>query len=115
MILPSGVGDKRWRNPEASPIKVCSKAVKKIARELLESLKREKLVLDWKKPQTTRATVRLTVETVLDSLPGTYTPELYQQKCDLVYQHIFDSYQGSERPSAAPGHVPSANPKYHVL
>ena len=37
---------------------------------------------------------KVTVETILDSLPRTYTPELYQQKCDLVYQHIFDSYQG---------------------
>jgi len=30
----------------------------------------------------------LTVETILDSLLRTYTPEPYQQKCDLVYQHM---------------------------
>jgi type I restriction enzyme R subunit len=68
--------------------------VKKVARELLETLKKEKLVLDWKKRQTTRASVRFTVETVLDRLPRVYTPPLYEQKCELVYQHVFDSYSG---------------------
>ncbi len=68
--------------------------VKKVARELLEAVKREKLVLDWKKRQTTRAAVRYTVETILDGLPRVYTTELYQQKCESVYQHIFDSYSG---------------------
>src|SRR5262249_17275569 len=60
----------------------------------LEKLKSEKLVLDWKKRQTTRAAVRFTIETVLDELPRVYTPELYNQKCDRIYQHVFDSYQG---------------------
>jgi type I restriction enzyme R subunit len=57
-------------------------------------LKREKLGLDWKKGQTTRAAVRFTVETVLDHLPRTFTPELYEEKCERVYQHVFDSYSG---------------------
>ena len=35
-----------------------------------------------------------TIETVLDELPRTYTPELYQTKCNVVYQHVFDSYSG---------------------
>ena len=52
------------------------------------------LVLDWKKRQATRAAVRYTIETVLDELPRTYTPELYQTKCNVVYQHVFDSYAG---------------------
>lgn len=68
--------------------------VKKVAKDLLETLKREKLSLDWKKRQTTRANVRLAVETILDQLPRTYTPEIYREKCDLVYQHIYDSYYG---------------------
>ena len=38
--------------------------------------------------------VRYTIETVLDELPRTYTPDLYQQKCERVYQHVFDSYSG---------------------
>jgi len=68
--------------------------VKKVARELLETLKKEKLVLDWKKRQTTRAAVRYTVETMLDHLPRVYTPQIYDQKCEQVYQHVFDSYAG---------------------
>ena len=35
-----------------------------------------------------------TVKTVLDDLPRTDTPELYQEKCDSVYRHVFDRYQG---------------------
>jgi type I restriction enzyme R subunit len=35
-----------------------------------------------------------TVRTVLDDLPRIYTPELYQEKCDRVYGHVFDCYQG---------------------
>jgi len=50
--------------------------------------------LDWKKRQATRAAVRYTVETVLDELARMYTPEIYQKKCDVVYQHVFDSYSG---------------------
>ena len=68
--------------------------VKKVAKQLLETLNREKLVLDWKKRQSTRAAVRYTIETMLDELPRTYTPDLYQQKCELIYQHVFDSYSG---------------------
>jgi type I restriction enzyme R subunit len=68
--------------------------VKKVAKELLGTLKKEKLVLDWKKRQTTRASVRYTVETVLDHLPRVYTPQVYEQKCEQVYQHVFDSYAG---------------------
>ncbi|MEE8575049.1 MAG: type I restriction endonuclease subunit R [Thermodesulfobacteriota bacterium] len=71
-------------------------AVKKTARELLETLKREKLVLDWRKRQQSRANVRVTIEEVLDSdLPGPFTPGLYQTKCDAIYQHIYDSYYGA--------------------
>ena len=80
--------------PEMQLTKAEEREVKKVAKELLESLKREKLVLDWKKRQTTRAAVRYTVETVLDHLPRTYTPDLYDKKCEQVYQHVFDSYSG---------------------
>jgi type I restriction enzyme, R subunit len=80
--------------PEIKLTKAEDIEVKKVAKQLLATLKREKLVLDWKKRQSTRAAVRYTIETVLDELPRAYTPDLYQQKCDVVYQHIFDSYSG---------------------
>lgn len=69
-------------------------SVKKVARMLLQTLKEAKLVLDWRKKQRTRADVYATVKTVLDELPRAYTTELYDQKCDTVYQHVYDSYQG---------------------
>ncbi len=71
-----------------------SEEVKKVARMLLQTLKGAKLVLDWRKKQRTRADVYTTVKAVLDELPRAYTPELYNQKCNTVYQHVYDSYQG---------------------
>lgn len=68
------------------------KHVKLVAEELLTVLKREKLVLDWRKEQQTRAAVRVTVEETLDRLPDKYDRQIFAQKCDLVYQHVFDSY-----------------------
>lgn len=66
--------------------------VKRVAEELLAVLNREKLVLDWRKEQRTRAAVRVTVEETLDRLPKKYTRQIYAQKCDTVYQHVFESY-----------------------
>ena len=71
--------------------------VKKVARMLLQTLKEAKLVLDWRKKQRTRADVYTTVKKLLDELPRAYTPELYQQKCDIVYQHVYDGYHGEGR------------------
>lgn len=70
--------------------------VKKAVRELLETLKREKLVLDWRKRQQTRAAVLITIQDYLDrELPRAYTPEIFKRKCDEVYQHIYDCYYGA--------------------
>jgi type I restriction enzyme R subunit len=66
--------------------------VKKVAEELLGILKRDKLVLDWRKEQQTRAAVRVAVEETLDRLPDKYTRQIYAQKCEVVYQHVFESY-----------------------
>ena len=66
--------------------------VKKVADELLAVLKRGKLVLDWRKQQATRAAVRVAIEETLDRLPDAYSRQIYAQKCDAVYQHVFDAY-----------------------
>jgi type I restriction enzyme R subunit len=71
--------------------------VKTVAKELLDTLKAERLVLDWRKRQQARAAVQLTIEQMLDKLPEAFTPELYQVKCDVVYQHVYDSYYGMGR------------------
>ena len=71
--------------------------VKAVAQELLDTLKAERLVLDWRKRQQTRAAVQLTIEELLDKLPEAYDETLYNQKCQVVYQHVYDAYYGSGR------------------
>jgi type I restriction enzyme R subunit len=71
--------------------------VKAIARDLLATLKREQLVLDWRKRQQARAQVRYSIETMLDNLPQKYDQAAYAHKCETVYQHIFESYFGDGR------------------
>ncbi len=82
--------------PEMALTETERSAVKAVARELLQRLKQEKLVLDWRRKQRTRADVKLTIETVLDRLPRTYAPTVWQAKCDAVYQHVFDAYQDAD-------------------
>jgi len=72
------------------------KKVKKVCRALLEVLKAEKLALDWRKRQETRADVRTSIERALDEhLPKAYTPEIFERKCDRAFEHIYDNYAGS--------------------
>jgi len=72
--------------------------VKATARELLKTLKAEKLVLDWRKRQQARAEVRVSIEKVLDrGLPGAYTPELFHAKATAIFQHVYDAYYGAGR------------------
>ena len=45
-------------------------------RLLLDTLSRDKLVLDWKKKQQTRAAAKLTIADTLEDLPERYTDEM---------------------------------------
>lgn len=83
--------------PDLKLTKVQELQVKKVAQELLTTLKAEKLVLDWRKKQQSRAAVRLAIEEALDQLPETYDKPLYEKKVELVYQHVYDSYFGLGR------------------
>ncbi len=66
--------------------------VKRVARELLNKLKML-LVLNWRQKSAARSQLKLTIEDVLDSgLPRIYTPELYQQKCSALFEHVYESY-----------------------
>jgi len=66
--------------------------VKKVARELLDRLKKL-LVLNWRQKSTARSQLKLTIEDTLDTgLPRAYTPELYNQKCSAVFEHVYESY-----------------------
>ncbi len=74
------------------------KQVKKSAKALLDKLKWEKLMADWKRTQQRRAGVLITIRNVLDEeLPRSYEKPIYEQKCDEVYKHIYDSYEGAGR------------------
>ena len=81
--------------PEIELTEVERNEVKSISKELLETLKRERLVLDWRQRQQSRAAVKVTVAEILDELPERYTQEIYDQKCEVVYQHIYDAYYGN--------------------
>ena len=66
--------------------------MKKVARELLARLK-ELLVLNWRQKSAARSQLKLAIEDTLDTgLPRAYTPELYQQKCSAVFEHVYESY-----------------------
>lgn len=65
--------------------------VKSIAEQLMDTLKTEKLVLDWRKQRQSRTAVRVAVETEFDHLPREFDVDLFHAKCDLVYQHIYDN------------------------
>ena len=81
--------------PELDLTEAEKNQVKSIARQLLETLKREKLLLDWRKRQQSRAAVKVSIEDILEDLPlSRYTDGMYQQKCKIVYQHVYDSYYG---------------------
>ena len=80
--------------PETTLTQKEEQAVKQVAQQLLDTLNHEKLVLDWRKRQQSRAAVRLAIEETLDQLPETYSAEIYEQKCEQIYQHVYDSYQG---------------------
>ena len=38
--------------------------------------------------------VLVTVQDILNELPTAYSKELYEQKCDRVYQHFYEAYLG---------------------
>lgn len=70
--------------------------VKKVCKELLGTLKAEKLVLDWRKKDRARSDVRRTLEIVFDrGLPESYDEGIYNEKCELAFHHIFTSYYGA--------------------
>jgi len=71
--------------------------IKQVAKELLSTLKQEKLVLDWRRRQQTKAAVKVAIEQILDRLPESYLTEVYQRKCQEVYQHVYESYSEAGR------------------
>ena len=82
--------------PDPVLTKMQETSVKNVVRELLDKLKRELLVLDWKQRQTTRAAVQVTIEQLLDGgLPAVYDRTLFARKSAAVFEHVFAKYQGN--------------------
>ena len=66
--------------------------VKKVAKDLLGRLK-ALLVLSWRQKVAARSQIRLAIEDTLDGgLPRAYTPELYNQKCSAVFEHVYEKF-----------------------
>ena len=66
--------------------------IKKVAKDLLNRLK-DLLVINWRQKSTARSQLKLAIEDTLDAgLPKAYTPELYQQKCSALFEHVYESY-----------------------
>lgn len=66
--------------------------VKKVSRALLAKLK-HLLVLNWRQKAAARSSLKLAIEDTLDSgLPRAYTPDLYRDKCSLLFEHVYESY-----------------------
>jgi len=70
--------------------------VKKVCKALLETLKGEKLVLDWRNKPQSRGAVRQVIEVVFDQgLPEIYDETIYTVKCETAYRHVYDCYAGA--------------------
>jgi len=66
--------------------------IKKVAKDLLSTLKQEKLVLDWRRRQQTKVAVKVAIEEILARRPESYSTAAYQRKCQEVYQHVYECY-----------------------
>lgn len=69
--------------------------VKKVCKALLETLKTEKLVLDWRDKPQARGGVEKAIKAILDQgLPEVYDETIYDTKCGATFNHIFTNYAG---------------------
>jgi len=80
--------------PNVELLKKDRQLVKDLAKDLVVKLK-DKLVLDWRKKRGAKERVRTCIFDTLEPLPeGAYTDALYEEKCALVFEHVFECYQG---------------------
>lgn len=86
ICLPSRPG------PDLSPQE--RDEVKKVARHLLERVRAALVsVINWRQKAEARARVRVAIEDTLDDgLPRVYAPEIYQKKCAVLFEHVFESF-----------------------
>jgi type I restriction enzyme R subunit len=80
--------------PEPKLTKDQEVQVKKIARDLLARLKREKFILDWRLKATAKSAVREAIREDFDELPEVYDRQLWDEKVERTYQFVFERYSG---------------------
>jgi type I site-specific restriction-modification system R (restriction) subunit len=68
---------------------------KRVCRELLATLKREKLILDWREKQQARASVMQAIKLGLRTLPPPFTRDVREEKQARAYAHVYDHYFGA--------------------
>ena len=83
------------KKPELS--KSETEKVKSVARELLATLKAEKLKIDhWRDKESTRDGVRRQIFDFLfadaTGLPGAYSEAEIDERTDAVYRHVYEVY-----------------------
>ena len=83
--------------PEPVLTKAEEAEVKKVCRELLATLKREKLVLDWREKQQAKAGVMQALKIEMRRLPSSYTRDIRSEKMARAYAHVYDHYSGSDQ------------------
>ena len=70
--------------------------MKKIARELLAKLKREKFILDWRLSDNAKADVRETIRQEYDLLPPVYEREIWDDKVERTYRFVFEHFGSAQ-------------------
>ena len=81
--------------PEPVLTKAEEAEVKKVCRELLATLKREKLVLDWREKQQAKAGVMQALRIEMRRLPAAFTKGIRVEKIARAYAHVYDHYLGA--------------------
>ncbi len=71
--------------------------IKKVAKDLLEHLKADKLIIDnWREKEATRDSIKIEIHNCLyndaTGLPESYTEDEISQKTEVVFAHIFRVY-----------------------
>ncbi len=80
--------------PEPVLTKAEEAEVKKVCRELLATLKRERLVLDWREKQQAKAGVMQAAKRHLTQLPRAYGVDLRREKVARTYAYVYDHFPG---------------------
>ena len=87
--------------PEPVLTKAEEAEVKQVCRELLATLKREKLVLDWREKQGFKSGVVQTLKVEMRRRRAQFTKDIRIEKMARAYAHVYDNYSGST--TAVPG------------